>query len=74
MAEFNISVSRLTKLHSRFTNSGVRNLGKSLTRRCLWRFCDKLRHSIRAVSGALLGNGGLKGRDRNDLNELMNGP
>jgi len=32
----------------------VGNFGKFLTRSCLWRFGVKLRHSIRAVSGALL--------------------
>ena len=32
----------------------VGTLGKSLTHSCLWRFGVKLRHSIRAVSGALL--------------------
>jgi len=32
----------------------VGSLGKSFTHRCLWRFGVKLRHSIRAVSGASL--------------------
>src|SRR6218665_484248 len=32
----------------------VGTLGKSLTHSCLWRSGVKLRHSIRAVSGALL--------------------
>ena len=35
-------------------------LGKSLTRSCLWRFSVKLRHSIRAASGALLSSSGLE--------------
>jgi len=35
-------------------------LGKSLTHSCLWRFGVKFRHSIRAVSGALLSNSGLE--------------
>src|SRR6218665_2180263 len=39
----------------------VETLGKSLTRSCLWRFSVKLRHSIRAVSGALLSSSGLEG-------------
>ena len=37
-------------------------LGKSITHSCLWRFGVKLRHSIRSVSGALLGSSGLKRR------------
>ena len=32
---------------------------RSLTYSCLWRFGVKLRHSIRAVSGALLSSSGL---------------
>src|SRR6218665_2190476 len=32
----------------------VGTLGKSFTRSCLWHFSMKLRHSIRAVLGALL--------------------
>ena len=44
-------------------------LGKSLTHSCVWRFDVKLRHSIRAVPGALLSSSGMKGRYRNDLNE-----
>ena len=32
----------------------IGTLGKSLTQSCLWRFGMKLRHSIRAVSGAPL--------------------
>ena len=35
-------------------------LGKSLTHSCLWRFGVKLRHSILAVSGALLSRSGLE--------------
>src|SRR6218665_3516648 len=38
----------------------VGTLGKSLTHRCLWRFGVKLRHSIRAVSDALLSRSGLE--------------
>ena len=38
----------------------VRTLGKSFTRSSLWRFGIKLRHSIRAVSGALLSSSGLE--------------
>src|SRR6218665_1545787 len=38
----------------------VGTLGKSLTHSCLWRFGVKLRHSIRAVSGALLSRSGLE--------------
>ena len=38
----------------------VGTLGKSLTHSCLWRFGVKLRHSIRAVSGALLSSSGLE--------------
>ena len=40
-------------------DSHVRTLGKSLTHSCLRRFGVKLRHSIRAVSGALLSRNGL---------------
>src|SRR6218665_1746343 len=47
----------------------VGTLGKSLTHSCLWRFGVKLRHSIRAVSGALLSSSYLKRRYRNSLNE-----
>ena len=36
----------------------VGTLGKFLTRSCLWRFCVKLRHGIRAVSGALMSSSG----------------
>src|SRR6218665_880587 len=36
-------------------------LGKFLTQSCLWRFGVKLRHIIRAVSGALLNRSGLEG-------------
>ena len=38
----------------------VGTLGKSLTRSCLWCFGVKHRHSIRAVSGALLSSSGLE--------------
>ena len=38
----------------------VKILGKSFTRNCLWRFGVKLRHSIRAVSGAHLISSGLE--------------
>ena len=38
----------------------VGTLGKSLTHSCLWRFDVKLRHSIRAVSVALLSSSGLE--------------
>ena len=38
----------------------VGTLGKSLTQSCLWRFGVKLRHSIHAVSGALLSRSGLE--------------
>ena len=38
----------------------VGTLGKSLTHSCLWRFGVKLRHSIRAVSEALLSRSGLE--------------
>ena len=38
----------------------VETLGKSLTHSCLWRFGVKIRHSIRAVSGALLSRSGLE--------------
>ena len=38
----------------------VGTLGKSLTCSCLWRFSVKFRHSIRAVSGALLSRSGLE--------------
>ena len=37
----------------------IGTLGKSFTRSCLWRFGVKLRHSIRAVSGATLNSSGL---------------
>ena len=37
----------------------VRTLGKSFTRSCLWRVGVKLRHGIRAVSGAPLSSSGL---------------
>ena len=35
-------------------------VGKSLTRSCLWRFSVKLRHSIRAMSEALMISDGLE--------------
>ena len=38
----------------------VWTLGMSLTHSCLWRFGVKLRHSIRAVSGAPLSSSGLE--------------
>ena len=38
----------------------VRTLGKYFTRSCLWRFDVKLRHSICAVSGALMISSGLE--------------
>src|SRR6218665_1266315 len=38
----------------------VGTLGKSLTHSCLWRFSVKFRHSICAVSGALLSRSGLE--------------
>src|SRR6218665_148850 len=38
----------------------VLTFGKSFTRNCLWRFGVKLRHSIRAVSGALQSSSGLE--------------
>ena len=38
----------------------VGTLGKSLTRSCLWCFGVKLRHSIRAVLGALLSSSELE--------------
>src|SRR6218665_147597 len=38
----------------------VGTLGKSFTHSCLWRFGVKFRHSIRAVSGALLSSRGLE--------------
>src|SRR6218665_1785747 len=38
----------------------VGTLGKSFARSCLWRIGVKLRHSIRAVSGAPLSSGGLE--------------
>jgi len=38
----------------------VGTLGKSFTRSCLWRFGVKLRHSIRAVSGAPLSSSRLE--------------
>ena len=49
----------------------VGTLGKSLAHSCLWRFGVKLRHSIRAMSGALLSKSDLKRRYRNGLNEWM---
>jgi len=39
----------------------VGTLGKSFTRKCLWRFSAKLWYSIRAVLGAPLGGSGLEG-------------
>jgi len=42
------------------SNRHAGTLGKSLTCSCLWRFGVKLKHSIRAVSGALLSSGGLE--------------
>ena len=51
----------------------VGSLGKSFTRSCLWLFGVKLRHSICAVFGALLGTMvDLKRRHRNNQNEWMN--
>ena len=38
----------------------VETLGKSFTRSCLWRFGVKLRHSIRALSGAPLISSGIE--------------
>ena len=38
----------------------VGTLGKFFTCSCLWRFGVKLRHSIRAVSGAPLSSNGLE--------------
>ena len=38
----------------------VETLGKSFTHSCLWRFDVKLRHSICAVSGALLSSNGVE--------------
>src|SRR6218665_1360060 len=38
----------------------VETLGKSFTRSCLWGLDVKLRHRIRAVSGAPLNNSGLE--------------
>ena len=38
----------------------VGTFGKSLTHSCLWRFGVKFRHSIRAVSGALLSSSRLE--------------
>ena len=38
----------------------VGTLGKSFARSCLWRLGVKLRHSIRAVSGASLSSNELK--------------
>src|SRR6218665_1919107 len=56
-----------------FQSRSSRHVGtfdKFLTRSCLWRFGVKLRHSIRAVSGALLSIvADLKRRYRNSLNE-----
>src|SRR6218665_1732986 len=43
---------------SRFSHQ-VKSLGKSFARSCLWRFGIKLRHSIRALSGAPLSSSGL---------------
>src|SRR6218665_301855 len=40
----------------------VGTLDKSLIRSCLWRFGVKLRHSIRAVSGAPLTGGSIGGQ------------
>ena len=42
------------------SNRHVGNLDMSFTRSCLWRFSVKLRHSIRAVSGAPLSSSGLE--------------
>jgi len=42
------------------SNRHVWPLGKSFTRSCLWCFTVKLRHSIRAVSGASLSSSGLE--------------
>jgi len=38
----------------------VWTLGKSFTHSCLWRFGMKLRHSVRAVSGAPLSISGIE--------------
>jgi len=38
----------------------VGTLGKFLTHSCLWHFSVTLRHSIRAVPGALLSSSGLE--------------
>ena len=53
------------------SNRDVGTLGKSITRSCLWRFGVKLRHSIRAMSGALVSIllADLKRHYRNGLNE-----
>src|SRR6218665_1598914 len=45
---------------SRFSRQVGGTLGKSLTHSCLWLFGVKLRHSIRAVSGAPLSSSGLE--------------
>jgi len=42
------------------SNRHVGTLRKSVTRSCLWRSGVKLRHSIRAVSGAPLSSSGLE--------------
>jgi len=41
----------------------------SLAVACTWRFGVKLRHSIRAVSGAPLSSSGLEGHYKNSMNE-----
>ena len=52
------------------TNRHAGTLGKSLTHNCLWRFGMKLRHSIRAVSGAPLSSSGLEeALYKNSMNE-----
>jgi len=51
--------SKGRRFESRF-NCHLGTLGKSFTRRCLWRFGVKFRHSIRAVTGAPLSSSGLE--------------
>jgi len=52
-------VQRVVGFEPRFSRH-VGSLGKSFTRSCQWRFGLKLRHSIRAVSGAPLSSIGLE--------------
>ena len=54
-----------------FESRSNRHVG-SFSCSCLWRFGVKLRHSIRAVSGAPLSSTVLNRRYRNWLNEWMN--